>query len=106
MATLNKTKSVHTTLSTTVVDTINLLQFWDAIEISNRDATQHMYMTYNGDTPTALGDNTEIIEAGTTKIFPAYKPTGGVPGSTSTPCHQIKVIGSGNLYSVTGVAGQ
>jgi hypothetical protein len=106
MATISKLKSVHTSLSTTTVDIVNLLQFWDAIEVSNRDATNHMYMTYNGVSPTAAGDNTEIIEAGTTKIFPAYKVTGGIPGDTSNPCHQIRVIGSGNAYSVIGVAGQ
>lgn len=105
MATISKLRSAHSSLSTTTVDTINLLQFWDRVEVSNQGATA-LSVTMNGDTPTALGDNTEIIEAGISKIFPAQVMGGAVVNSASLPCHQIKIIGSGNPYSVVGVAGK
>lgn len=105
MATDNVTKSAHNTLSGSTADTVNLLQYWDRVEISNTGSTA-MYATFNGVTPTVAGDNTEVIEAGTTKIFSAgTQNSGGIPGSTTTPCHVVKVVGSGNTYGVIGVAG-
>lgn len=106
MATISKTKAAHATLSTTVADRVNLTQFWDSIEISNQ-GTVPMYVTWDGTTAAvSAADNTDIVEAGVTKAFPGYTPGNGVPGSTSTPCHSLSIVGNANPYGVIGLSGQ
>jgi hypothetical protein len=106
MATDNVTKSAYNTLSTTVADTVNLLQFWDRIEVSNTGTTS-LYVTFDGTTPTAALDNADIVEPSVTKIFSyGIIRADGAPGSTTTPCHVVKVVGSGNTYGIVGVAGK
>lgn len=105
MATDTVTKGVSNTLSTTTVDTVNLQQWWDQIEVSNH-GTSTLTVTLDGTTPTALMDNAEVVEPGAVKLFRAVRQGNGVPGSGSLFCHIVKIIGNGNAYSVTGVAGQ
>ena len=105
MATDSVIKSVSNTLSTTDVDTINLKQWWDKIEISNQGTTA-LTVTLDGTTPTALMDNAEIVEAGVSKVFPAVRQGNGIAGDTTYFCHIVKIIGNGNAYSVVGIAGQ
>lgn len=105
MATDSVIKSASNTLSTTTVDTINLKQWWDKIEISNQGTTA-LTVTLDGTTPTALMDNAEIVEAGVSKVFPAVRQGNGIAGDTTYFCHIVKIIGNGNAYSVVGVAGQ
>lgn len=105
MSTDSVIKSASNTLSGTTVDTVNLKQWWDKIEISNQGTTT-LTVTLDGTVPTALMDNAEIVEAGVTKLFPAPRQGDGVAGSASLFCHIVKIIGSGNAYSVVGVAGQ
>ena len=105
MSTDSVIKSASNTLSGTTVDTVNLKQWWDKIEISNQGTTT-LTVTLDGSVPTALMDDAEIVEAGVTKLFPAIRQGNGVAGSASLFCHIIKVIGNGNPYSVVGVAGQ
>lgn len=105
MATNSVTKSKSATLSGTTVDTVNLKQWWDRIEISNQGTTT-LTVALDGSTPTALGDNFEVVEAGTTKLFPAPRQGNGVAGDAALFCHIVKIIGNGNAYSVIGVAGQ
>ena len=105
MATDSVIKSASNTLSTTTVDTVNLQQWWDKIEISNQGTTA-LTVTLDGTTPTALMDNAEIVEAGVSKVFPAVRQGNGIAGDTTYFCHIVKIIGNGNAYSVVGVAGQ
>lgn len=105
MATDTVTKGVSNTLSTTTVDTVNLQQWWDQIEISNQGTTI-LTVTLDGTTPTALMDNAEVVEAGAVKLFPAPRQGNGVAGDAALFCHIVKIIGNGNAYSVVGVAGQ
>ena len=105
MSTDSVIKSASNTLSTTTVDTINLKQWWDQIEISNQGTTT-LTVTLDGTTPTALMDNAEVVEAGAVKLFPAIRQGNGVAGDSSLFCHIVKIIGNGNAYSVVGVAGQ
>lgn len=105
MATDSVIKSASNTLSTTTVDTINLKQWWDKIEISNQGTTA-LTVTLDGTTPTALMDNAEIVEAGVSKVFPAVRQGNGIAGDTTYFCHIVKIIGNGNAYSVVGIAGQ
>lgn len=105
MATDSVIKSASNTLSTTTVDTINLKQWWDKIEISNQGTTA-LTVTLDGTTPTALMDNAEIVEAGVSKVFPAVRQGNGIAGDATYFCHIVKIIGNGNAYSVVGIAGQ
>ena len=105
MATDTVTKSVSNTLSTTTVDTINLKQWWDQIEISNQGTTT-LTVTLDGTTPTALMDNAEVVEPNVSKVVPAIRQGNGVAGDTTYFCHIVKIIGNGNAYSVVGIAGQ
>ena len=105
MATDSVIKSASNTLSTTTVDTINLKQWWDQIEVSNQ-GTSTLTVTLDGTTPTALMDNAEIVEAGVSKVFPAVRQGNGIAGDATYFCHIVKIIGNGNAYSVVGVAGQ
>ena len=105
MATDSVIKSASNTLSTTTVDTVNLKQWWDQIEVSNQ-GTSTLTVTLDGTTPTALMDNAEVVEPNVSKVFPAIRQGNGVAGDTSLFCHIVKIIGNGNAYSVVGVAGQ
>lgn len=106
MATDDAVKSVHLTLTTTTADTIKLTQWWDAIEVENRDAAQNLYVRFDGTTAVALAEGTEIVTPGTSKVFVAgIQRSGGIPGNTTTPPHQLSVVGSGNAYSVIGIPG-
>ncbi len=105
MATDSVIKSASNTLSGTTVDTVNLKQWWDQIEISNQGTTT-LTVTLDGTVPTALMDNAEVVEPNVSKLFPAIRQGNGVAGSASLFCHIVKVIGNGNAYSVVGVAGQ
>ena len=105
MATDTVTKGVSNTLSTTTVDTVNLQQWWDQIEVSNQ-GTSTLTVTLDGTTPTALMDNAEVVEAGAVKLFRAVRQGNGVAGDAALFCHIVKIISNGNPYSVVGVAGQ
>ena len=106
MATYSVTKSAHKTLTSTTVDTVNLMGAWDGVEVSNR-GTVAIYVAWNGVTVTSAGDNTDIVEAGVTKLFsPAPRMAGDGPGDNTTAAHSLQIIGNGNAYSVTGVAGR
>ena len=105
MATDSVIKSVSNTLSTTTVDTVNLQQWWDQIEVSNQ-GTSTLTVTLDGTTPTALMDNAEVVEAGAVKLFRAVRQGNGIAGDATYFCHIVKIIGNGNAYSVVGVAGQ
>lgn len=105
MATDSILKSASNTLSTTTVDTINLKQWWDQIEVSNQ-GTSTLTVTLDGTTPTALMDNAEVVEAGAVKLFRAVRQGNGIAGDATYFCHIVKIIGNGNAYSVVGVAGQ
>lgn len=101
MATYSAVKAAHKTLSGATVDTVQLTQPWDLVEVANQSGTS-IYLTVNGATPTIAGDDTEIVEPGSTKLFPITVLGGAVIGSTTSPCHQVKIIGAGNAYDVIG----
>lgn len=91
MATYSVTRAKNATLSTTTVDTITLLQAWPAVEITNADATNSLYVRVDGTAATAGGDNC-------TMILPASSKVIALGGSTT-----VSIIGNGNVYSCEGV---
>lgn len=105
MASHSVTTVKSATLSTTTVDTITITQTnLRYVEVLNR-GTGAISFTYGhtataGDvaTPTALGDNCVVVPAGTAvMVSPVW------PGTTTTSVI-VKIIGSGDAYTVSGVA--
>jgi len=104
MATISDAKSIHATLSTTTVDIALLTQFWDAIEVTNRDTVNNLYLRFDGTDPVADAEGTFIVPISSAKVFKASVNQAGTPGSTTaaTACHYVKVLGSGGSYDIEG----
>lgn len=81
------------TLSTTTVDTVTLGQVCSEVEIVNKDATNDLFITLNGLTPTASGDDCYRVLPATSKRLktPSINPL------------VVSLIGSGNIYTVAGI---
>jgi len=106
MATISDARSIHATLSTTTVDIANLTQFWDAIEVTNRDTTNNLWVRFDQTDPVAEAEGTFVVPPSSAKVFQrGIANSAGVPGSTTlaTMCHPVKVLGNGGSYSVEGV---
>ncbi len=95
MATDSAVRSVSNTLTTTVADTITLTQAWPAIEVTNSDSSNILWVRQDGTTAVALADNNTPIAPSSSKIL-----AGSV---TSAGTHVISVVGSGGAYTVEGV---
>lgn len=91
MATYSVTRAKNATLSSTTVDTITLNQKWEAVEITNADASNALYVRVDGTAATAAGDDC-------TMILPASSKVIALGGSTT-----VSIIGNGNVYSCEGV---
>lgn len=95
MATDSAIRSVTNTLTTTVADTVTLTQPWPAIEVTNYDTTNTLWVRQDGTTAVASADNNTPIAAGTSKILSA--------SITSSGTHVVSVVGSGGSYTIEGV---
>lgn len=95
MATDSAVRSVTNTLTTTVADTITLLQGWPAIQVTNSDTTNTLWVRQDGVTAVASADNATPIPPGTSQILSS--------SPTSAGTHVISVVGSGGGYTVEGV---
>jgi hypothetical protein len=89
------TKSVTNTFSTTVADSVNLLQAWDRVEIENHDATNEMWARFDGTTAVADANDNGRIKPSGSKVFRALVG----PGHPA-----ISVVGSGGQYTIDGVS--
>lgn len=105
MASNNDPKSIHATLTTTTVDTALLTQFHDAVEITNRDTSNPLYVRFDGTDPVADAEGTFIVPVSSSKVFDKSANQAGTPGSTTTAtaCHHIKVLGNGGAYDIEGM---
>lgn len=95
MATDSAVRSVTNTLTTTVADSITLLQPWPAIEVTNADTANDLYLRQDGITAVAAADNTTRVPAGSSKII-----TASVNGSGQIV---VSIVGSGGGYTIEGV---
>jgi hypothetical protein len=93
------TKSVTNTLSTTVADSIRLQQCWPAVEIHNQ-GSNILYVRFDGTAPVSEANECESVPAGAVKSFDVM-----VGPSTAAGAHVVGIVGSGDKYTVTGVAG-
>lgn len=95
MAAYSKYRSTTQTLSTTVLDTVSLMQRWDGVEVENITGSSALAVTVDGSTPVLDGDDCYHVE-----------PSQSLKISTSTYLGNsttVQVIGSGNKYRVTGL---
>ena len=107
MATITDKRSIHATLTTTAVDRAQLLQYWDFIEVYNGEAAggDDVYITHDGaNDPTAGAEGTDRIAPGERLVFPARALRTTLPDGSAVICHEIRVLGNGGGYSVTGLA--
>lgn len=95
MATDSAVRSVSNTLTTTVADTVTLLQGWPAIEVTNSDDTNILWVRQDGTTAVALADNATPIAPSSSKVISA-----SVNGSGQIV---VSVVGSGGAYTIEGV---
>lgn len=106
MATISDIRAVSASLSTTTVDNVRLLQPWDSVEITNHDASTAIYVSDDGATnPTAAGEGFDVVLPGDTKVLKARLLTTATPDGSAVICHELRLIGNGNAYTVAGVAG-
>lgn len=92
MAANNETdviRSRRLTMDTTLVDTITFEQDWSEVVVTNEDTTEIITVTTDGTTPTAGGDDMFYVPPSSSMVI----PMNGLV---------VKLIGSGNVYSVTG----
>lgn len=95
MATDDDLRSVTNTLSGTTADTVTLLQLWPAVEITNHDTADLLYVRMDGVTAAAGADGASLIPAGSTKILKL--------SPTTTGTHVISIVGDGGTYTIEGV---
>lgn len=102
MATDSAIKSLTNAFTGTTADTITLLQSYPAVEITNHDSTNAIYVTMDGTsaptTPVAEADNTTVIPPLTSKVIRSV-PRQDVNPNTVV----LKLVGSGGKYTVEGV---
>lgn len=96
------TKSVTNTLSTTTADLITLQGIWDGVEIHNHDATNMLYVRFDGTAPVAEANETETVPPASAKTFWPML----VGPTANLGHHVIRVVGDGGKYTVTGIAGR
>ena len=95
MATDSGVRSVSNTLTTTVADTITLTQGWPAIEVTNSDTANILWVCQDGIAAVALADNATPVAPSSSKIISSSPNSSGG--------HVISVVGNGGAYTIEGV---
>ena len=96
MATDSGVRSVTNTFSTTVADTVTLTQAWPYIAITNHDATNAVYVRFDGTTPVAEANENAVVRVSSTRVFHAPINSAGQV--------VVGLVGSGGKYTVEGLA--
>lgn len=96
MATETAVRSVTNTLSGTTADTITLSQPWGAIEVSNLDTVNWLYVRQDGVTAVGSANEASPVAPGTSKVLSASMNSSGQ--------HVISIVGNGGAYVLEGVA--
>lgn len=97
MAAKTPARSVHATLTTTTADSIT----WTAggpygtVIVSNRDATNVLYVRFDGTTAVGAADGTFAVAVNSARTFNL--------GSSAPSPAVLSVVGNGNAYSVEGL---
>ena len=100
MATDSAVRSVTNTLSTTVADTVTLLQAWNAVQVTNLDGTNAVYFRQDGVTAVAGADGASVVPPGSSVVAATTLNQNQSTGATTTV---ISIVGSGGAYTIEGV---
>lgn len=95
MATDSNVRSVTNTLTTTVADTVTLLQPWPYVAVTNHHATELLSFRQDGTTAVGSADGCTVVPGARTMVRRA--------SLTSAGTTVISVVGSGNIYTIEGV---
>lgn len=95
MATDSAARSVTNALTGTTADTVTLNQPWEAIAVTNHDATDVLYFRQDGTTAVAAANDTTPVLPGMTVIRAS--------SVTDSRTCVISVVGDGGTYTVEGV---
>jgi hypothetical protein len=98
MATVNKNRAYHGTLTAATVDTVNLSRVYGRVQVLNRGGANEIYWTTDGTAPTVGGDNCWVVpsQVGASDIRANSQ-------AQSNTC-VVKLISTGTpTYSVLGV---
>jgi hypothetical protein len=94
MASYTATRIKHATLTAATVDTVTLAADYPRVEVTNRDATNPLYVRLDGAAPTVAGDDTLVVPPNTYRVLEV-----ATAGNTV-----VKLISAGAApYSVTGL---
>lgn len=93
MAAKTPARSVHATLSTTTADSVTWTGGgpYNRIQVTNGDATNLLYVRFDGVTAVAAADGTYKVPVSSTRTF-------NLEGAPAV----ISVVGNGGAYSVEG----
>lgn len=94
MASGSAFKAYHSTLTAATVDTVTLDAWGRYVLVINKSATDYIYVTTDGSTPTVEGNNTYCVCPGQSKVLfnegVEPEPALALAGSTA-----VKLISSG-----------
>lgn len=93
MATRTPTVAGTYTLSGTTADTVTFQQAWDAVEIDATDASNDVYVRWDGTAAVSAAAENDKINAGNAKTFRRW----------IGPDQSFSVVANGDTYTVAGV---
>ena len=96
MATDSAARAVTNTLTTTVADTITLIQGWEAVAVTNHDTADTLYFRMDGTTAVAQANDTTPVLPGSTVIRASSLNSSGQI--------VVSIVGDGGVYTVEGVS--
>jgi hypothetical protein len=111
MATITDKRSINAILTSTTHDVARLTQEWDTITVTNNgeigEGAGVMPLEFTDDgatTPTSGAEGTILVPAGESKTIKARRLNPAADMSGTVVCHEIRVVGNANWYSVEGNA--
>lgn len=87
MATYSCARTIHKTLTSTTVDTVNLTGDVGWLEVINRDTTNRLHLRFDDVDPVADADGTEVVGPGESVMF-------------DNPSRHVRVLGNGGAYDM------
>lgn len=100
MATDSALKSMTNTLTGTTADRLTFTQLWPAVEVTNDDTTNYLYVVCDGSaTPTAVAEANDATAVAplTSKVIRVS------PAASAFTTVVISVVGNGGKYTAEGV---
>ena len=100
-------RSVHADTTADASDDVNLVQRWSRIEVTNRGATNPLYVTFDGSTPEAEADDSTYVGAGdtvTSLAFSVEGVTATYSGNETKVRHRVRIAADADVpFSIEGL---